>query len=261
MALRLRAPHRPLLARCRQAARRPGRRRPERAAGGRPLRRRARARVARLRRRVPCPPKRPARGGRGRRPRDAVGLRGRAALCRAGLVPPGRRDARNDHGGERLPRDHPRTLGARPREAGGARAGSGSGSPGEAAVGAQQLPDAAGGLHDAGRSLPARLRAAARLARPARDLRARRRDPALLQPLAHRAAAVVDPRRGRGRSGRARGGARSRRHPRRQPSPTTRSRRASSPSAARPATRARRHHSASGSRAWRRWSSTRARSR
>ena len=50
------------------------------------------------------------------------------------------------------------------------------------------------------------------LARPARDLRARRRDPALLQPLAHRAAGVVDPRRGGGRCGRAGVRARARRH-------------------------------------------------
>ena len=46
--------------------------------------------------------------------------------------------------------------------------------------------------------LSARVRERPRLARPARDLRARGGDPALLQPLAHGAAGLVDPRR-RGR--------------------------------------------------------------
>ena len=64
-----------------------------------------------------------------------------------------------------------------------------------------------------------------RLARPARDLRARRRDPALLQPLARRQAPLVDPRRGDGRSGRAgdraRAGGRAE-TARRSPTPTRR---------------------------------------
>ena len=212
MALRLRAPRRPLLAGRRRQAHRPGRRRPEPDPGGRPLCRRAGGGLARLRRRLPRPSGRPAGGGRRRRPRDALGLCGRAALRRPSLVSSGRRDARDDHGRQRLLRDHPRPLGARPREAARSRAGSGTRTPREAAVGAQQLPDAASRLHDAGGPLPARLRAAAGVARSARDLRARGRDPALLQPLAHRAATVVDPRSGRGRSDRARVRARARRH-------------------------------------------------
>ena len=56
------------------------------------------------------------------RPRHRDRLRGRAALPAARGVPPGRRDARDDHGRERPVRDHPRPLGARPREGGGPRA-------------------------------------------------------------------------------------------------------------------------------------------
>ena len=46
--------------------------------------------------------------------------------------------------GERLLRDHPGALGARPRKAGGARARPALERARQAAVGAQQLPDAAG---------------------------------------------------------------------------------------------------------------------
>ena len=172
------------------------------------LGRRARARVARVRRRLPRPPGRPSSGGRSRRARHALGVRRRRALRGARGVPPGGRDARDDHGGERLLRDHPGALGARPRQAAGPRARPGAGPAREATVGAQQLPDAAGRLHDARRALPAGLRERPRLARPARDLRARRRDPALLQPLARGQAPLVDPGGGHGRSGRA--GARAR---------------------------------------------------
>ena len=203
VALRLRAARRSLLARRGHAARRPGRRRSEHVAGRRDLGRRARARVARVRRRLPRPPGRPRGGGRGRGARHALGVRRRRALRGARGLPPGGRDARDDHGGERLLRDHPGALGARPRQAAGPRARPGARPAREAALGAQQLPDAAGRLHDARRALPARLRERPRLARPARDLRARRRDPALLQPLARRQAPLVDPGGGHGRSGRA----------------------------------------------------------
>ncbi len=185
MALGLRAARRPLLARRRHAARRPGRRRPDRLAGGGAVGRRARARLAALRPRLPRADRGPARRGRRRSPRRRLRVRRRRALRGAGVVPPGRRDARDDHGRERLLRDHPGALGARPREAGGPRAEPAARPAREAALRAQQLPDAAGRLHDARRALSARVRERPRLARPARDLRARRGDPALLQPLAH----------------------------------------------------------------------------
>ena len=67
---------------------------------------------------------RPAGAGRGHaRPGHGGGVRGRAALPAARRVPPGRRDARDDHGRERPVHHHPRPLGARPREAEGPRAG------------------------------------------------------------------------------------------------------------------------------------------
>ena len=65
------------------------------------------------------------------------------ALRAARRVPPGRRDDRDDDGRQRLLRDHPRALEARPRE------GEPVASPirveprRQDALGAQQLPDAA----------------------------------------------------------------------------------------------------------------------
>ena len=94
------------------------------------------------------------------RARGGLRVRGGRALRRAGVVPPGRRDARDDHGRQRLLRDHPGAPRARPGEAGGPRAGPPAGAAREAALRAQQLPDAAGRVHDARRPLPARLRAA-----------------------------------------------------------------------------------------------------
>ena len=85
------------------------------------LGRRARARVAPLRRRLPVSSRRPRCRGHDRA-RVVIGLRRGRALRRPSRVPPGGRDARDDHGRQRLLHDHPRALGARPREAGGPRA-------------------------------------------------------------------------------------------------------------------------------------------
>ena len=65
-------------------------------------------------------------------------------------------------------RHHPRALGADPREGGGPRARPGAGHPGEAALGPQQLPHAAGAADDARGPLPVRLRRRPRMARPRR---------------------------------------------------------------------------------------------
>ena len=132
-------------------------------------------------------PDRPPRGDRGRRPRDAVGLRGGAALRRPGLIPSGWRDARHDHGRERLLRDHSRSLGAGSREAAGPRAGPCSRPRAKQRsvhnnyltlpvvftmlAGHSHSPSASSGPGSfCSRSSP------------------RRRDPPLLQPLAHRSA-------------------------------------------------------------------------
>ena len=80
----------------------------------------ARARLARLRPRLPRPDRGPARRDRGDRARGGLRVRGGRALRRAGVVSPGRRDARDDHGRERLLRDHPgapRARSARSRRA------------------------------------------------------------------------------------------------------------------------------------------------
>ena len=55
---------------------------------------------------------------------DARRLGLRRAVPAARRVPPGRRDARHDHGGERLLQHHPRPLGADQRQEGGPRARS-----------------------------------------------------------------------------------------------------------------------------------------
>ena len=78
---------------------------------------------------------------------------GRPAARAAGRVHRGRRDARDDHGRERLLRDHPRALGAGAREAGGPRARPQVERARQAALRAQQLPHAAGRLRDALRPL------------------------------------------------------------------------------------------------------------
>ena len=210
LAVRLRAARRPLLARRRHEARRPDGRRPQRLAGGGAVGGGARARLGRLRPRLPRPDRGPARRHRGGGARRRLRVRRGRALRRPRVVPPGRRDARDDHGRERLLRDHPGAPRARARQAGGPQGGSAAGAAREAALGAQQLPDAAGRVHDARRPLSARVRQRPRLARPARDLRRRRGDPALLQPLALGQARLVDP----GRRSRGRRRARDRARPR-----------------------------------------------
>ena len=112
---------------------------------------------------------------------------------------------------------------------------------GQAALGAQQLPDAAGALHDARRPLPVHVHARPRLGGARRADGRRRRDPPLLQPPPRRRDALVDPGRLRLRDRRDRGLAAPAR--RRSPPPgaatvSVRARRGrSSRRAARPATR------------------------
>ena len=141
-------------------------------------------------------------------------------FARARRVPPGRRDGGDGHGGERPRGDHPRTPEARERDGGGSRAGSRAAARGEAALGAQQLPHAARALHDARRALRVHVRSGRGVARARPRLRADRGDPALLQPLARRAACLVDPGRfGASRSWRSRSGCDPTRSPRRTPAP------------------------------------------
>ena len=83
------------------------------------------------------------------------------ALRAARRVPAGRRDDRDDDGRQRLLRDHPGALGARPREGGGARARPALEPRRQDALGAQQLPDAAGRVRDALEPLPVHVRARA----------------------------------------------------------------------------------------------------
>ena len=213
VAVRLRAPlHRLLLGRA-AAADRPLGRRPRPVAGDPDLDRAARRRVARLRRPLPRA-RRPSAALRARdaRPRHRDRLRGRAALPAARGVPPGRLDARDDHGRERPLRDHPRPLGARPREGGRARARPEAGPPRQAALGAQQLPDAAGALHDARRALVVHLHARPRLGGARRADGRRRGDPPLLHPPARGRDALVDPGRLRVRDRGDRGLAEAGRH-------------------------------------------------
>ena len=166
--------------------------------------------VAHLRPRLPPADRGPARRDRGDRARGGVGVRGGRALRRARVLPPGRRDARDDHGGERLLRDHPGAPGAR-----SARSRRGASRTTSSGLRAKQRS-----VHNNYLTLPVVFTMLAghfplafgqrpRLARPARDLRGRRGDPALLQPLAHGQARLVDPRRGRRGGGRARGRARA----------------------------------------------------
>ena len=83
---------------------------------------------------------------------DGLGVGGDGAVRAAGGVRPGRRDDRDDDGRQRLLRDHPGALGARAREGGRPRARSRGERARKAALGAQQLPDAAGGVRDARRT-------------------------------------------------------------------------------------------------------------
>ena len=195
LALGLRALRRPLLLRRWRSARGHGHRRPRGVAGDRAERRWNRARVGCVRR--PLPHRWTAESGRARRDRRRARRRGGLgcgrALRAAGGVPPGRRDARDDHGRERPLRDHPRAPQARRGDGGRTRARPGAAARGQEPVGAQQLPHAAGALHDARGSLRVRVRSRRRLARLRGDRGAHRAHPRLLQPLARRTARVVDP--------------------------------------------------------------------
>ena len=197
MALRVRADARPLLRRGLERPRE-ARRRPRALARGDDLDRAARRRVDRLRRAQPAR-LRPARAvARAHRARRAHGVGVVGALQPAGGVAPGRRDDRDGDGGERLLRHHPGPLGADPRQGGGTRAGSAAGDPGEAALGPQQLPHAAGPPDDARGALPVRVRRRPRVARARRPHGDRCVGTALLQPPPHRPDALVDGRRRRG---------------------------------------------------------------
>ena len=128
LALRLRAPRRRLLRARVELPRRSLGRRPDDLGGDRDLGRRARARLARLRRPLPAPRRaRPRARRRGRGLRRARRLGRRRAARAAGRLHRGRGDARDDHGRERLLRDHPDALEARPGEGSrrGARPGAG----------------------------------------------------------------------------------------------------------------------------------------
>ena len=203
VALRLRAARRPLLDGSGRATRRPRRGRPH--AAGR--RRRSRAAGS-------CSPGSSTTSPAGfsattaRWPRSrsrsssaAAFAAGELFAARAAYLQVGR-DARHDHGRERLLHDHSGALGARPREGGVPRARP---APG---LRAKQRS-----VHNNYLTLPVvftmlaghfavRLRERPRVARPAGALRARRRDQALLQPLALRDGARGGFRRrsGRGRS-------------------------------------------------------------
>ena len=74
----------------------------------------------------------------------AVGLGRVRAVRAARRVPAGRRDDRDDDGRQRLLRDHPGALEAGPREGSRRASPTRAGTARQDAVGAQQLPDAAG---------------------------------------------------------------------------------------------------------------------
>ena len=154
LALRLRADGRPLLLRRGRPARGSRRRRPPGVAGDRAQPRGHGARLGRLRRALPdarTAERGRARGRRhGARRARRVGIR--RALLPASGVPSGRRDARDDHGRERLLRDHPGPPEARRRHGGEARARPGPPSRREGPVGPQQLPHPARALHHARRA-------------------------------------------------------------------------------------------------------------
>ena len=129
VALRLRADRRPLLLQRGHVPRRPGRRRPGHRLGDRDQRRLLGAAwlvydgLCRLLEGHELVLAACIVGAHGR---GRLGLR--RAVRAARRIPPGRRDARDDHGRERLLRDHPRPPGADPREGGRARAGLAAGT-------------------------------------------------------------------------------------------------------------------------------------
>ena len=139
---------------------------------------------------------------------------------------PRRRGDRYDHGGQRVPRDHPRAPEARRRHRGGRGARRVARSCGRAALAPQQLPHAARRLRHDLEPLSDDVRASAGLADPGRAGAHRRLGQALLQPAARRAESPVDAggrRRGTGARSRSspRPGRRSRRRPGPRASPST----------------------------------------
>ena len=105
----------------------------------------------------------------------------RSALQPARRVHPGRRDARDVDGGERVLRHHPRAARPRRRNGGRARTRCRSGHPRQATLGAQQLPDPAGPVRDDQPALPVHLRPRQLVGRPARAHGPRRRRAARVQ--------------------------------------------------------------------------------
>ena len=203
LALGLRPDGRPLLPECEHLPGRHVRCRPLRLGGGRDQRRDARGGVDRLRRPLPCPrrPRAPARRLH-LRSHSARGLGIERALRAAGCVPAGRRNARDDDGGQRPLQHHPSALGADPRQRGRPGSRPGARNRRQAPVGPQQLPHAPGALHDARRALRLHVRRRPRLARAPRLPPARCLGPTVLQPAPPGQDALVDScgrRRGRGR--------------------------------------------------------------
>ena len=131
--------------------------------GDRDLDRRPRARVARLRRALPRVRRTTRACSRCSSSRSSAASAWAlvAALRAARRVPAGRRDDRDDDGRQRLLRDHPGALEARAREGGRPRARPAVEPRRQDAVGAQQLPDAAGRVRDALEPLPVHVRARA----------------------------------------------------------------------------------------------------
>ena len=180
---RVRAPRRPLLPRRRHVPRRPRRRRSRHGLGGRHQRWAARSRLDPLRRSLPASGSASASAGdRAPRLRRGGGLRRQQPLQRTRSADPAGGDARDDDGRKRPLRDHPGSTGARAGEAGRTGAGPGAWPSRQAALGAQQLPDAAGRARDDRPALSVPVHARARLARPAHVDGARGLDPSLLQP-------------------------------------------------------------------------------
>ena len=151
--------------------------------GGRDQRWAARSRVDLLRRSLPPSGSASASAGnRAPRLRRGGGLRRQQPLQRTRSADPAGGDARDDDGRKRPLRDHPGSTGARAGEAGRTGAGPGARHSRQAALGAQQLPDAAGRARDDRPALSVPVHARARLASPAHIDGARRLDPSLLQP-------------------------------------------------------------------------------
>ncbi len=198
VALRVRPARRPLLPRRGDIPHRPVRPGHLRGCGDHVEPARARRRVGALRRRLPRASHRGADGRLHARAGRGLGLRREPGLLRTGGVPPGRRDARHDHGGERPLQHHPGALGADPGQGARREAGSRAGARCQAPVGAQQLPDAAGRLHDDLEPLPVHVRPRPCVARAGRARRDRRVGAALLQSAPCRAERLVDPAHGRG---------------------------------------------------------------